>query len=264
MGTSADVAELLACKQLVCGYPGRKVLEDVSFEVEAGSITALLGPNGSGKSTLLKTICRLTPALGGTISVGGSDVMTLSHKELAKRVSFVPQQEHPVFEFGVRQIVLMGRLPHSDGLFETEEDHIAAERAMEDADCTYLANRPVTELSGGEQQRVLIARALAQQAPLILLDEPTAHLDVGHQLSIKDLLGGLASRGYGILVAAHDLNFAGSLADHAILLDSGQVGMMGATREVLESEMLDQVYGVEFERADHDSGLRVFPLTRRA
>lgn len=239
---------LVRCEGLKCGYPGRVVLEGVGFELAAGTVTVLLGPNGSGKSTLLKTLSKTLAPLAGTLTVCGDALHSLSFRELARRVAYVPQEEYPAFPFTVREIVLMGRLPYSDGLFETEEDHRAAEDAMRAADCLALADRPVTELSGGERQRGLIARALAQQAPALLLDEPTSHLDVGHQVEIVRLLRRLAEEGYGVLAALHDLNLAAALADRAILLANGRVGLEGPCAEVLASPQVDAVYGVRFRR----------------
>jgi iron complex transport system ATP-binding protein len=251
---------LLECVSVACGYPDREVLTNISFSLEAGSVTALLGRNGSGKSTLIKTISRLLKPIAGSVRIAGRDASQLGYKELARLVAHTPQDETPAFEFTVREIVLMGRLPHSDGLFESEEDHRAAERAMEMADCVHLASRPIRKLSGGERQRVLIARSLAQEAKLLLLDEPTSHLDPGHQLAIAQLLRDLASQGYGILAAVHDLNWASVLAERAILLSEGTIGLQGAMSDVLRSSILEKAYSVSFERiVDPSQTLRVFP-----
>lgn len=251
---------LLLCDSLACGYPDRQVLSDVSFRVEEGSVAALLGRNGSGKSTLLKTIVRLLRPLSGSVRIAGRNAAALTYRELARLVAHTPQEEVPAFDFTVREIVLMGRLPHSDGLFETEEDHRAAQRAMEQADCAHLADRPVAKLSGGERQRVLIARALAQETRLILLDEPTSHLDPGHQLAIANLLKDLAAQGYAILAAVHDLNWASVLAQRAILLYGGTISLQGSMAEVLGSPSLEEAYSVAFDRmVDGSETLRVFP-----
>ncbi|HRF60689.1 MAG TPA: ABC transporter ATP-binding protein [Fimbriimonadaceae bacterium] len=252
---------VLECHGLRCGYPERVVLGDLDLSIGPGEIVALLGPNGSGKSTLLKSLGREIPLLGGEVRLGDVALGGLSYGELARRLAYVPQEEIPVFSFSVRDIVLMGRLAHSDGLFESREDRAAAEAAMVAADCQELAARPVTEISGGERQRVLLARALAQETPLILLDEPTAHLDVGHQLAFAELLRGLASAGTAMLAAVHDLNFASALATRGIVLSGGQAIADGPIREVLASAAIDEAYGVVFERVVTASGdLRVFAV----
>lgn len=250
---------LLRCEGLRCGYPQRTVLTGVGFSLTRGTVTALLGPNGSGKSTLLKTLSKTLAPLAGTVWVGGTPLDDLSFPELARRVAYVPQDEHPVYPFTVREIVLMGRLPYGQGLFEDENDHAIATEAMAAADCLALADRPVTELSGGERQRTLIARALAQKAPTLLLDEPTSHLDVGHQVEIVRRLRNWAAEGYGVLAAVHDLNLAAALADRAVLLRDGAVGLEGTCDEVLSSPLVDEVYGVAFQRMDTRDGRRMFP-----
>ncbi|MCB8932425.1 MAG: ABC transporter ATP-binding protein [Fimbriimonadaceae bacterium] len=257
MSPSPEV--LLAALELRCGYPARTVLEDVTFDVRQGTVTALLGPNGSGKSTLLKTLAKTLPAQDGEVHVLGDPLRSLSFRQLARRVAYVPQEELAAFPFTVEEIVLMGRLPYSEGLFETADDRLAARQAMELADCLELADRPVTELSGGERQRVLLARALAQQAPVLLLDEPTSHLDVRHQVEIVRLLRRLAGEGYGILAAVHDLNLAASVADRALLLEGGRIGLNGPCRDVLADQKVDAVYRVAFHRYETEEGPRMVP-----
>lgn len=254
---------LLQTDELTCGYGPCPVLQSVSLSLESGARVALLGPNGSGKSTLLKTLCREIPMLSGKVRLGERELRSLSFSEMARQVAYVPQEEIPPFRFSVRQVVVMGRLPHSEGLWDSAEDHQLANQAMELADCLHLAERAVTEISGGERQRVLIARALAQQASVLLLDEPTSHLDVGHQMAVVRLVRRLAEEGRAILAAVHDLNMASLLADFAVLLHRGRVGMAGPCEEVLRSALLDEVYGVRFRRlVDEDGALRVFPATQ--
>lgn len=235
---SSDSAPLLLVEHLDCGYPKRPVLRDVSFELHRGEILVLLGANGSGKTTLLKAIVRSVPAPPRTIFIQGEPLSSLSDRELALRVAYVPQQTYSVFDYTAREVVLMGRLAHSDGLFETAHDHEVAEQAMRDADCLEFADRPITELSGGEAQRVMIARALAQEATIFLLDEPTAHLDVRHQASTRSLMRSLAASGRGILVAVHDLSYAASIGDRALLLVKGALAASGPVAKVLASPHL--------------------------
>lgn len=259
--TSADCS--LAVRDLTCGYPGRTVLEEVTFELRPGSITALLGPNGSGKSTLLKTLCGLLQPLAGEVSLGSIPSKRLSHTEIAQRVAFVPQEEVPDFPFTVEEIVLMGRLARSTGLFDSAEDVQIAEESMKAADCLNLKGRTVTELSGGERQRVLIARALAQEAKLLLLDEPTSHLDVSHQVELSKLLRALVNRGYAILAAIHDLNLASVLSHDAILIHGRSLITGQKTESLLQDSILEETYGVTFHRfRDAEGNLRVFPESR--
>lgn len=238
-----------------CGYPDHLVLEHVNFTLREGEIVALLGQNGSGKSTLLKSLAKSLHLRSGRAHIGGDDLASLGYRDLSRRLAFVPQEESHVFAFSVREVVLMGRLPYSDALYESDEDRHLAEVAMSDADCEHLADRPITELSGGERQRVLIARALAQQTRLLLLDEPTAHLDVAHQLAVGELLRRLAGKGYGILVAVHDLNWAATFATRGLLLHEGRVVMDAPMTELQQSEVLERAYGVQFARIEGPQGV---------
>jgi len=243
-----------------CGYPKRIVLDHVSFAVQPGEVVVLLGPNGSGKSTLLKTVIGILPALQGDVELGGKTLGSMDHREIAAQAAFVPQEEYSTFPFLARQMVMMGRIPHSRGFDDTEADHEVVRQAMVDADCLDFADRPITELSGGERQRVLIARALASQAQLLLLDEPSSHLDAAHVVALIRLLRRLAQEGRGVIAAIHDLNVASVLGDRALLLGGGKLCLEGPVSEVLESDVLESVYGISFERTYDDHGrARVFP-----
>lgn len=247
-------ASAIQAKNLSCGYRDRPVLNDLNFEVGPGECVALLGPNGSGKSTLLQTLSGLLKPLSGEIRIQGEDLSRLPVVSVSQKVATVPQEESPLFGFSVRQVVLMGRLAHSQGLMDTPEDFRVAESALNETDCLHLADRIISELSGGERQRVLIARALAQVCPVMLLDEPTSHLDPGHQLSVANLVRKLANKGISIAVAVHDLNFATRIASRAILLSNGRIALDGPIHEVLASPKLDEVYGVHFERLQTSNG----------
>ncbi|HEY3779567.1 MAG TPA: ABC transporter ATP-binding protein [Fimbriimonadaceae bacterium] len=249
---------LLSCKSLACGYRGRQVLHDINFDLAPGDVVALLGPNGSGKSTLLRTLIRSLAAQSGSVTVQGISIEKMDFKTLAGKVAFVPQDEYAAYPFTVREVVMMGRLPISSGLFDSKEDAAAAEEAMAQADCWDLRGRSILELSGGERQRVWIARALAQSAPVLLLDEPSSHLDVAHQVTLVKLLRNLSEKGLAILAAVHDLNLAATLAPRAILISEGTIGMDSSTEDVLNSLILEKVYGVEFERLP-GARTRVFP-----
>jgi iron complex transport system ATP-binding protein len=244
----------LECRDLVCGYLGRTVLEKVDLSFAAGESVALLGVNGSGKSTLLQTLSRLIQPLSGSVSVGGENIRALSFAQLAKKISSVPQEEAATFPFLVREVVTMGRVSYGTGIFDTPEDRAHAENAMKIAGCDDLSERPITQLSGGERQRVWIARAIAQDTPVVLMDEPTSHLDVSHQLATASLARKLAAEGRCVVCAVHDLNLVAAIADRAILIDKGAVRLDGPVAKVLSSQFLDESYGVRFERVQTASG----------
>lgn len=256
----------ILCQNLACGYPDRIVLEHINLEVGAGKVVALLGPNGSGKSTLLKTITGEIAALSGSLSLGGRSSSQFSPRDRAKQVAFVPSEERTEFPFLVREIVALGRIPHSEGLFDSEEDRRITEEAMDQAECRHVADRKIMNVSAGERQRALIARALAQRTPILLLDEPTSHLDPGHQVSVVRLIRSLASHGLAVLVALHDLNLAVHLADDGVLLSSQQIACQGRIADVLSDGRLDEAYGTTFERIKgSDGSIRLSPIfTSRA
>lgn len=256
-GSASPVVE---ASRVACGHAGKIVLREVDIRLAPGSITALLGPNGAGKSTLLKTLAASLPPIEGTISLQGKPLAEYAPRDLARRVAYVPQEEEPRYAFSVAEAVIMGRLPYADALFDSPEDIEAANHAMVQARCSDLADRSVLELSGGELQRVLVARALAQNPALLLLDEPTSHLDVHHALALVHVLRELAARGLAILAAIHDLNLAARLADDAILIGEGRVQANAAVQEVLHDTALDQIFGVRFKRLDLDEGLFITPL----
>ena len=241
----------LSIRSLSVELGGRPVLRDISFDVAHGEVVALIGPNGSGKSTLIRTLCGLLKPSGGDIAVDHKSIGDFSARELATKVAVVPQDEPIAFDFTVREIVTMGRIPMSTGLFDTDEDRRAAHQAMEIAHCVTLADRPITEISGGEKQRALIARALAQGASIMLLDEPTSHLDARHQAEVVRIVRHLAAQGQAIIIALHDLNVAAHVADRVVLLHEGAVATVGAVAEVLNSDRLESVYGVEFDRFEN-------------
>jgi iron complex transport system ATP-binding protein len=224
----------------------RTVLRDVSVRFAAGEVVALVGPNGAGKSSLLKILAGLIVPTSGTVTLAGRPLATLTPTELATRHAYLPQARDIHWPMSVRAIVALGRLPHQmSGTTSPMRDTLAIEEAMAAMDVAAFAERPVLALSGGEQARVLMARALAQEPQLLIADEPTAGLDLAHQLSVMQVLRARASNGVSSIVALHDLSLAARFADRILLLADGQMVAAGAPTEVLTAPRIAAVYGVE-------------------
>lgn len=245
----------ISTKNLVIERGGRRILSGISMELKEGTVLAIVGPNGSGKSTLLRGMAGLWPAAAGSVLCDGRNIRDLRRPEIARLITYVPQEVHFDFEFSVREIVLMGRYPYR-GRFEreTEQDIKAADNALERADVAHLAQRAVTSLSGGERQRVLIARSLATCARILLLDEPTTSLDIDHSLEILDLCRSLADEGHAVAIATHDLNAVCRFADQVALMESGCVVGNGAPDAVLTAENLKRVFNVHSEMLTGSGG----------
>jgi len=222
----------------------RRVLSDVTVDAKPGEVLALLGPNGAGKSTLLKALAGLIP-YEGRVEIAGSEVGSLSPRKRAKLVSYVPQRSLLMSALSVQEVVALGRYVHG-GRFGgmSSIDQEAIDQALETAHADALRDRIFTHLSVGEQQRVLLARALASDAPILLLDEPTAALDVGEGLAVLRLIRTLAARNHTLIVVLHDLADARSTTDRALLLKDGRVAEQGDTREVISPDPIRAVYGV--------------------
>ena len=241
-------------------------LRDVSLGVAPGSLTGLLGPNGCGKTTLLKLLSGVLKPELGSVRLGDRELRLLSARAVARQIAVVPQETHPAFDFTVMEMVLMGRHPHL-GAFQLEgpDDLAIARQALIATGTAHLAGRAYMTLSGGEKQRVVIASALAQQPTVLLLDEPTASLDLGYQLEIASLLKQLnRERGVTMVLATHDLNLAASVCDTLVLVREGRVLMQGPTNEVLTTATVQQLYNVIadvtfHERAGH---MTVIPVGR--
>jgi iron complex transport system ATP-binding protein len=237
---------VITVSDLVVSYPraSRNAVDGVSFVADSGKLTALAGPNGSGKSSIVRALLGRADVVRGSVAVSGSDVRTLSLTELARRVAVVPQREEAAFPTQVRDYVALGRYPHL-GLWRTANstDEIAISDALEQAGVTTLAARDTDALSGGEWQRVRIARALAQKAPAIVLDEPTTFLDVAHEMAIFELLSSLARSGLAVLLVSHQLNLVARFADTIVLLNEGRIAMSGAPNDVMKADLLETIYG---------------------
>ncbi len=224
------------------------VLRDVSMDIPAGAITALLGPNGSGKSTLLHLLLGLLPAEQGQIQLLGRSQGQYTRRELSRVLGLVPQDEHVAFELSVLEYALLGRAPYLNLLeLPQERDRELARQALVTAGIAALERRTVPSLSGGEKQLATVARALAQEPMILLLDEPTSHLDLANARRILSVLRALRANGKSMVLTTHDPNAAAAVADHVILLRAGQVLAAGPTSLVLTSEHLSATYGVEVE-----------------
>jgi iron complex transport system ATP-binding protein len=230
-----------------------EALRGVSISVAPGEVVGLVGPNGSGKTTLIRAVTGFLRQSAGRIELGGADVSTLGNTERARRVAVVPQSPVLPEAFTALEVVLMGRTPHLR-LLESERprDMEAARAAMEATSTWELATRRLGELSGGEQQRVVLARALAQDTPLLLLDEPTAHLDIGHQGSVLSLVRRLCvDQRKGALAVVHDLTLAAQYCDRLVLLRDGEVAAEGDADTTLQREVLERVYGARISVFEH-------------
>jgi iron complex transport system ATP-binding protein len=251
------VTTLLDARGVTFGYPGREVLREVSLSLRAGELIALAGPNGAGKSTLLRLLLGLHTPRAGTVTLGGRPIGELARREVARLAALLPQDVDGATELplSVREVVALGRLPHL-GRFQPEGpgDDEAVVRALASTDTEALAERPMTELSGGERHRVHLARALAQGAAVLLLDEPTAGLDLAHQLQALDLLRATVDEGRGAIVALHDLSLAARRCDRIVLLADGAVQADAPPAEVLTPATLARVFGVHAEVRQDGAG----------
>jgi iron complex transport system ATP-binding protein len=257
---------LLRAADVSFGYGATPVLQGVSLDVPRGSFVGVLGPNGCGKTTLLKLMAGVMPPRAGDLALDGEPLGQIPRRQLARRVAVVPQETHPAFDYTVLEMVLMGRHPHL-GRFAIEgpADVAAAHDALAATGTAQLASRSYMTLSGGEKQRVIVASALAQAPDLLLLDEPTASLDLGFQMGIAALLGRLnRERGVTMVLATHDLNLAASACGSLVLLRRGRVLAQGPTAEVLTPANVLALYDVDADVAFHAGAghLTVTPIRR--
>ena len=235
---------MIALRGVVVRYPRASgaAVDGISLTAAAGAITAVVGPNGSGKSTLVRAILRRV-AFTGEIVIAGTNVRDLAPRDLARHVAVVPQRESPAFPMPVRELVALGRYPHARGIASwSRDDGGAVERALRDAGVADLADRSSDDLSGGEWQRARIARALAQDAAALVLDEPTTFLDVAHEMAVFELLHRLARGGAAILLVSHQLNLVARFADRMVLLHHGRVAAVGTPSDVMRGDILERVY----------------------
>ncbi|MBM3461006.1 MAG: ABC transporter ATP-binding protein [Armatimonadetes bacterium] len=255
---------MLNGKNLSFSYGGPSVLDGVSVSVSPGEFVGLLGANGSGKSTLIRVLLGVERRGAGDVELGGASMDNLSRREIARRITLVPQDTHLDFAFTVRELVAMGRFPHLGPFqLETAADLEAIARALAVCGVEYCADRPVTQLSGGERQRVLLARAVAQDTPILLLDEPISNQDVAHQLTILDLVRSQVQAGRGALAALHDIALAARYCDRLVVLHQGKVAAEGRPDEVVTEENLARYFQVEaLVRRDETLGhLLIWPIS---
>jgi iron complex transport system ATP-binding protein len=235
---------MLAARALAFGFPSRRVGRDVEFTLAPGESLAILGGNGAGKTTLLRTLLGLLQPLAGRVEIDGVPVASLRAAARAARIAYVPQQHSPAYAFSVTEAVLMGRASHI-GTFARpgRDDYAAVREALGTLRIDSLADRPITEISGGERQLVMIARALAQRAPILLLDEPTANLDFGNRVRMLSELDRLRARGMTILFATHEPDQALAHADRALLLADGRPLALDTVERALTAENIERLYG---------------------
>lgn len=236
---------MLAVENLCFGFPGRTVGREVGFVLADGEVLCVLGPNGSGKTTLFRTLLGLLAPQAGAIALDGAPLARLPRDAIARRIGYVPQAHAGYFAYSVREMVLMGRTAHL-GAFGAPglQDRARADSALEMLGIAALAERPFTEISGGERQLTLIARALAQEAGLLVMDEPTASLDFGNQVRVLERIRQLAAHGISVLFSTHDPDHAFLCAQRALLIADGRALALGPPREVIRSDTLARLYGV--------------------
>lgn len=244
---------MLRIEKLSVDYGARRVLRDVSLDVQSGEVLALIGPNGAGKSTLIRAASGVIPMRGGRVRTNGDDFAALPTMQRARYMAVVPQAAPMPPAYTVWETVLLGRTPYLGFLGQPSgTDEGLARRALERVDALGLAERRVGELSGGEAQRVLLARALCQSTPVLLLDEPTAQLDLHHQMSLLELVRELAHHDHlAVLIALHDLNLAARYADRVALLVAGEIKAVGKPKQVLRRKLISEAYGWPVRVVDH-------------
>lgn len=235
---------MLDARDVTVQLAGRRILERVSCRAQAGQITAIIGPNGTGKSTLLRAVAGLLPLEGGSIAFDGRPLDSLERAELARSIAYLPQERTVHWPLAVERVVALGRLPHRAGMMSDPRDRAAIDAAMQAMDVSSLAQRPVSQLSGGERARVLVARALAQESRVLIADEPTAGLDPAHALGLFDTFQQLAAEGRAVVIALHDLTLAARFCHHVVLLVTGRVAADGPPAVVLQPEPLSAAFGV--------------------
>ena len=254
---------MIQLEELTIGIGGRSLVREIDANIISGEFVAILGSNGVGKTTLLRTICGLKPALSGHVRIDGSSIASLSTLERAKRVALVTTDDLLTDALTVREVVAIGRFAHHRWWqwHERPDDELAVQQALESVRMEAYANRLISTLSSGERQRAWIAMGVAQSTPVLVLDEPTSHLDVHVAHTILSLLRNLARNGKTVLCVLHDLNDAAAYADRIMLLGCGEMLAFGSPGEVLQPQLVERAYGIAMETIATPHGVRIFPVT---
>ncbi len=253
----------IACRNLGVDLGRRRVLSGVDLDIGAGALVGVIGPNGAGKSTLARAMLALVPAAEGSVAIDGTDVTRKARPALARRVAYLPQGQELHWPLSVERLVGLGRLPHLAPFSRIgAADQTAIDAAMIETGVESLRDRIATELSGGERARVMLARALATQAPALIVDEPLASLDPGHQIEVMTLLAARARAGALVLVVLHDLAAAARYCDRLVVVHDGRIVADGAPGAVLTDELLASVYGISAWRGEADGAPLLVPLRR--
>lgn len=244
---------MLSAENITCGYRERLVLNELSIAIEQGELFMILGPNGSGKTTLLRVLANLLSPKFGVVTVNGDAINSLSSSLRARRIAVAPQTESRDRPLTVEEAVALGRAPHRGWLLPlTREDHAEINDALKRTGLMKLRSRPITEISGGEWRRMVLARTLAQRASILLLDEPTAGLDLKYQFEVLDIAAELAhSRRLTVVAAIHDINAAAIYADRLLMLNNQSIAAIGAPREVITAETIASVFGIQATVVNH-------------
>ncbi len=255
----------LAAEAITVSVRGCSIVDKASLSVASGELVGLIGPNGAGKSTLLKAILGVRDRDSGKVLLDDVDLFSMPARERAKSIAFLPQERRVEWRLPAHDVIMLGRFPHHSGFSgATEADHQAVARAIDAVGGEFLMDRPVAVLSGGERTRILLARALAVEAPILLVDEPTNALDPYHQLHVMEILRSLADNGTGVLAVMHDLALAARFMDRLVLMDMGRVATEGSPTEVLAPDFLVSVYGIDALRGENEGRAWVLPWSRNA
>lgn len=249
---------MVELKNVCAGYEGREVLHQINLKIEPGKVTVLAGPNGCGKSTLLKTMMGMLPKTAGEIRVDGKALEEYKTVELAQKIAYLPQSRN-VPEISVLRMVLHGRFPYLKYPRRySEQDMEIARKALQQVGMEQYAEESVSRLSGGMQQKVYIAMALAQDTPVILMDEPTSFLDIAHQMKLMEMAGELADQGKAVVLILHDISMALRVADQILVLSNGTLVQSGSPEAVFSSGILTKVFGVEIKRVRTEEGWQYY------
>ena len=249
-----ESSQVLSAKGVTFSYGKEPVLDNLDLDVAKGDFIGLIGPNGSGKTTLLKLLMQILSPSNGKVLLEGRTMKEMKRREISQKIAFVPQEENTNFVFSALEIVLMGRSPYLKGFqMEGDYDIEVTKKAMSITDCWQFKERDILTLSGGERKRVFIARALAQEPEIILMDEPTTHLDINHQVEIMEKMLELKKAGLTIIMVSHDINLASSFCTRLAVLKDGKIATSGKPAEIVNSKLLESVYGCRLKVFSKDS-----------